>query len=282
MLIDNFTVIAQLINFLILVWLLKRFLYQPVLRAIDAREARLQKQQQEAQDEQDRARELKRELEEEKNELQQQRDSLLEQARTDARKHKEEKLKQARSEIETQKQQWHEQLRAEQAQIHTHLRDCVLQQLHTAVRHALHDLADQELEQQMIHHFILRLEHLKPEQRQEVERISSNSSTEPVLKTSFALDERTRENLRTALDTTLELHAVNFSHEPDMGCGIELVWKDYTLKWNLDTYLEQMEEGLQRQLEEVGATAQVQGQDRNLDKGQEYEHTPSAPQETSA
>ncbi|MCA1796368.1 MAG: hypothetical protein LC645_02300 [Geobacteraceae bacterium] len=63
MLIDNFTVIAQLINFLILVWLLKRFLYQPVLRAVDAREARLQEQQQQAQEEQNQAQELKHELE---------------------------------------------------------------------------------------------------------------------------------------------------------------------------------------------------------------------------
>src|SRR5271155_1647577 len=36
--INWFTVIAQAINFLILVWLLKRFLYKPILHAIDERE----------------------------------------------------------------------------------------------------------------------------------------------------------------------------------------------------------------------------------------------------
>ncbi len=44
MLIDWFTVIAQVANFLILVWLLKRFLYHPILNAIDAREKRIAKQ----------------------------------------------------------------------------------------------------------------------------------------------------------------------------------------------------------------------------------------------
>jgi len=39
MLIDWFTVVAQLLNFAVLVFLLKHFLYKPVLRAIDAREA---------------------------------------------------------------------------------------------------------------------------------------------------------------------------------------------------------------------------------------------------
>ena len=38
MLIDWFTVGAQGINFVILVWLLKHFLYKPILGAIDARE----------------------------------------------------------------------------------------------------------------------------------------------------------------------------------------------------------------------------------------------------
>ena len=38
MLINWFTVCAQAINFLILVWLLKRFLYKPILHAIDERE----------------------------------------------------------------------------------------------------------------------------------------------------------------------------------------------------------------------------------------------------
>ena len=41
MLIDWFTVGAQALNFLILVWLMKRFLYKPILRAIDEREKRI-------------------------------------------------------------------------------------------------------------------------------------------------------------------------------------------------------------------------------------------------
>jgi len=41
MLIDWFTVGAQALNFLILVWLMKRFLYKPVLHAIDEREMRI-------------------------------------------------------------------------------------------------------------------------------------------------------------------------------------------------------------------------------------------------
>ena len=41
MLIDWFTIGAQALNFLILVWLLRHFLYQPILNAIDAREQKI-------------------------------------------------------------------------------------------------------------------------------------------------------------------------------------------------------------------------------------------------
>ena len=41
MLIDWFTVGAQVVNFVILVWLMKHFLYKPILSAIDAREKRI-------------------------------------------------------------------------------------------------------------------------------------------------------------------------------------------------------------------------------------------------
>jgi len=40
-LIDWFTVGAQALNFVILVWLMKRFLYRPILDGIDAREQRI-------------------------------------------------------------------------------------------------------------------------------------------------------------------------------------------------------------------------------------------------
>ena len=41
MLADWFTIVAQALNFLILVWLMKRYLYKPILHAIDEREKRV-------------------------------------------------------------------------------------------------------------------------------------------------------------------------------------------------------------------------------------------------
>src|SRR5690606_34903035 len=75
-LIDWFTVIAQIVNFLILVWLLKRFLYQPILRALDAREKRVaaelaaaDEKEQEAEKERDKFRQKNDEFEQQRSVL---------------------------------------------------------------------------------------------------------------------------------------------------------------------------------------------------------------------
>ncbi|HMR03616.1 MAG TPA: F0F1 ATP synthase subunit B, partial [Candidatus Competibacter phosphatis] len=47
--IDWFTVAAQIVNFLLLVWLLKRFLYRPVLDAMAARQQKIAAALEEAQ-----------------------------------------------------------------------------------------------------------------------------------------------------------------------------------------------------------------------------------------
>ena len=44
--IDWFTVIAQIINFFILLWLLKHFLYKHIIDAMDEREQHMQQQSQ--------------------------------------------------------------------------------------------------------------------------------------------------------------------------------------------------------------------------------------------
>ncbi len=251
MLIDYFTVIAQLINFLILVWLLKRFLYKPVLRAIDAREQRLQQQHEQAQAQQKEAQTLKAQLEQEHSELQQQRDTLLEQARSEVKAQKDKELEQVRAEINLQKQQWQKQLQVEQQNLQGHLRDCALKQLRSGVSRALHDLAEVKLETQLLNHFSARLQQLSDTQRQELNRINTAAKTAPTIKTSFPLDTPMQETLRAALKSILEQNDVHFEHQPDMGCGIELRWEDYHLSWSLDTYLEQMEQELHQQMDTI-------------------------------
>ena len=85
MLIDWFTVGAQVLNFLILVWLMKRFLYRPILRAIDAREKRIAAELADAVAEKASARKERDEFQQKNEDFDQQRAALLSQQNNEAK-----------------------------------------------------------------------------------------------------------------------------------------------------------------------------------------------------
>src|SRR5450432_153154 len=96
MLIDWFTVIAQVVNFLILVWLLKRFLYRPILDAIDAREKRIAAELADADAKKAEAQRERDEFQHKNEEFDRERAALLTKATEEARAERERLLNEAR------------------------------------------------------------------------------------------------------------------------------------------------------------------------------------------
>src|ERR1700684_4177373 len=96
MLIDWFTVCAQALNFLILVWLMKRFLYKPILHAIDVREKRIAAELADADKKKTEAQKESDEYKKKNEEFDEQRAGLLSQATQDAQNERERLLSGAR------------------------------------------------------------------------------------------------------------------------------------------------------------------------------------------
>ena len=105
MLFDWFTVAAQLANFAILVWLLKRFLYRPVLDAMDAREKRVRETVAAADRQKAAAEEETKRLREQQDAFAAQKEALLEKAREEAAATRDELLAQARKEADASQTQ---------------------------------------------------------------------------------------------------------------------------------------------------------------------------------
>ena len=96
MLIDWFTVGAQALNFLILVWLMKRFLYKPILNAIDAREKRIAAELADADAKKAEAQKERDEFQHKNEEFDQQRAALLSKATDEAKAERQRLLDEAR------------------------------------------------------------------------------------------------------------------------------------------------------------------------------------------
>lgn len=84
MLIDWFTVAAQVINFLVLVWLMKRFLYGPIIHAIDEREKKIAAELADANAKREEAKKEREDFVTKNAVLDQQRANLMNKAKSDA------------------------------------------------------------------------------------------------------------------------------------------------------------------------------------------------------
>src|SRR5580700_4764336 len=96
MLIDWFTVGAQALNFLILVWLMKRFLYKPILNAIDAREKRIAAELADADAKKTEAKKERDDFQHKNEEFDKQRATLLAKATDEAKTERQRLLDEAR------------------------------------------------------------------------------------------------------------------------------------------------------------------------------------------
>ena len=101
MLIDWFTVGAQVLNFLILVWLLKHFLYKPILNAIDAREKRIAAELADADAKKTEAQKERDDFQNKNKVFDEQRSALLGKAADEAKVERERLLDEARKAAES-------------------------------------------------------------------------------------------------------------------------------------------------------------------------------------
>jgi F-type H+-transporting ATPase subunit b len=103
---DWFTTVAQIVNFLILVALLKRFLYGPIVRAMDSRAAHIAARVREAEDKLAVAEQQTTLYHDRLHELDARRDALLMQAREEAEAQRQHLLEQARQDVQQAQARW--------------------------------------------------------------------------------------------------------------------------------------------------------------------------------
>ena len=155
--IDWVTLGAQVLNFVILVLLLRYFLYKRITGAIDRRQEEIASRMEEAEREREKAEEEAERHREERQELEEERDRILKDARNDAEQERERLVEEAREEIEQQRERWRAGLRREQESFLEEIRERAGSATYSAVQRALQDLADEELQSRVLETFLQRL-----------------------------------------------------------------------------------------------------------------------------
>jgi len=251
MLIDWFTVAAQLINFLVLVWLLKRFLYKPVLKAIDEREKRIVMQLQEAENKKAEADREREEFQRKNNEFDQLREGLMTDAVNEAKNERQRLVEETRKEVEALRLQLHETLRNEHQTLNQEIMRRIREEVFAISRKALSDLASADLETHMADVFTHRLKKMDNEEKKQLLTAFSSNPHQLTVRSMFELPMIQKSAIQQTIQETLDSKAkVNFEIVTHLISGIELITNGYKITWNIEEYLVSLQNSLSKLLEE--------------------------------
>jgi F-type H+-transporting ATPase subunit b len=255
-LLDWFTVGAQALNFLILVWLLKRLLYKPILAAIDAREQRIARELADAAAKQTEADKQRDEFVRKNDEFNRQRAGLLTQA-TDAANTETQRLigiaRQTADGVNADRQR---ALQSDLLSLHDALRIRTQQEVFAIAAHALQDLATANLNECMVDTFTHRVREMDAPAKAVLAQAMRDSAAPAVVRSAFDLPPEQRAAIQNSLNETFaaDIH-LQFQTAPELLAGIELASNGQKVSWNIADYLASLEQSVDEVVKAEGKRA---------------------------
>jgi len=251
MLIDWFTVVAQIINFLILVWLLKRFLYKPILTAIDAREQRIAAKLADADAKKMEAQKERDAFQQKNEDFDKQRIERMNQVAEAVSAERAQLLDAARQESSDLRAQLQVTLKNERHSLNEALSHRAREEVFAIARKTLIDLADTTLEDRVTAVFLDRLRELDDGEMADLKLVFKASVDPLLIRTAFTLSTEQCAAIETTINGVLgEEKAVKFETAPDLISGIELVANGRKVAWSIASYLASLEESIDELLKD--------------------------------
>jgi F-type H+-transporting ATPase subunit b len=251
MLIDWFTVGAQALNFLILVWLMKHFLYKPILHAIDEREKRIAAELANADRKKDEAKKESDEFKHKNEEFDQQRAGLLSKATDEVKAERQRLLDEARNAADALSAKRQETLRNDAHNLHQAISRRTEKEVFAIARKALKDLAATSLEERIVGVFIRRLREMDGKMKAGLIGALKKVSDPALVRSAFDLPAEQQAAIQNALNeiSSAEIH-IRFETVPDLISGIELTTNGQKAAWSIADYLTSLEKGIDDLLKE--------------------------------
>jgi F-type H+-transporting ATPase subunit b len=245
MLIDWFTVVAQALNFLILVWLMKRFLYQPILRAIDAREKKIADELADAAGQVAAAKQEREEFQHKNEEFDQQRAALLAKVADEAKTERQRLLDEARAAADELAAKRLEALVNDARNLNQAITRKAQDEVFAIARRALTELSGADLEERMIVVFASRLHTLDDATKSQLGEALKSTKEPALVRSAFELPDDPRATIQNAINETFsaDIH-LRFETAPDLVGGIELTANGRKISWSIADYLKSLEAGV--------------------------------------
>jgi len=230
--IDWFTFAAQIINFLILLALLKRFLYGPILKAIDDRETEIAFRFEQVEEQQKAVDFARDDFEARTQELVHAKQQLLAEAAEECERWKSERLAEARVETEESRAGWFEAIDRERGQLKDNLLSQYRQHSLQLAEGILSCLADRDAQDFFVDAFVRRL--LETESDVSVDQPAGEPVELATVRSAFELSPSQQGILSEALvQIGHPSDGIQYRVDESLICGVEIRTRDHEVSWNV-------------------------------------------------
>lgn len=263
--IDWITIAAQIVNFLILVWLLNRVLFRPLAKALDERAEAVRRQLAETETAQARARAAEAGHHAALQAFEDARAERLSAVEAEAEALHHRLTVQARDEVAARRRAGSRQLEAEKTAFLDRLRRRASAAFVTLARNALAEMSDRDLLDQMARVFARRLASLPADERAQLAARAGAGEPVEVL-TSLDLSPAARSIVAGAVAQLTGARDPGFRTDPGLECGVMLAVGSRHVGWTLGEHLDAFEDDIaalfadQRQHEGLGADGHEGGE----------------------
>ena len=242
-----FGVIAQVINFFLMLFILQKLLYKPVVKAMDERQISIQKSQKEADEKMNNAKELISEYKDKMAGVEDEKSSIINQARIEAKEKKESLLEDYKTEADRKRASYLKEIEDEKKNFIDNLRKTMGQSAVKIASHILEMISSKDLEDEVFNSFIGELNNLENNIE---EKRTLKDEKQVILNSARDLSDGEKDQIQEKLKETLKnLETIEYNVEPDLVLGYELNLETYTVHTSIKNYLDAVESDILKMLE---------------------------------
>lgn len=251
--IDLFTFFAQMFNLLLLLYLLRRFLYLPVLKAVDERQKFIERELKKAASSHKEALRLEAECKQKMAEIDAQKQNILSQTRAEAAVLAEKLANEAKAQFETDKSQWKQRLAGEQKTFELAMQNLILEHFNKLADGALKQMADVSLNDLMLNKLKEKISALPVRKKQEFAAAYQNKK-QLFVRSAQKISAEQKQKVKDFLRVQLELpEETKFKFEVDkkLICGVALQADEQLIDWNLTSYMNEFQKNMQNDVQQL-------------------------------
>ena len=228
---ELYTIIAQLINFSVLLFILNKFLYKPILKTMDKRREDIKNKIEETQNKLEESDKLKEEYFNKLQEVEKENIALRKQALEDIKKFKDSELQKVKEDISLKKDKFNDYLNLEQKSLIENFNENLSDLFVEYSNNILQVLANSTLQGEIVNNFMQKINDLTDEK---VESVNKLNVEDMYISSNDELTDKQKDFIKDSLvKKGFKFKDIQYTVDKKLILGIELKAKSYVLSWNV-------------------------------------------------